>query len=43
MSTFWFDLLDVVEELERTTVTLADVQETANTGAVQLQGHPDRI
>ena len=35
---FLVDLLDVVEELERTTVTLADVQETAGTGAVQLQG-----
>ena len=27
---FLVDLLDVVEELERTTVTLADVQETVN-------------
>ena len=35
---FLVDLLDVIEELERTTVTLADVQETAGTGAVQLQG-----
>tara|TARA_Y100000356_G_C11201652_1_gene258058 strand:- start:365 stop:886 length:522 start_codon:yes stop_codon:yes gene_type:complete len=35
---FLVDLLDVVEELERTTVTLADVQETAGIGAVQLQG-----
>lgn len=35
---FLVDLLDVVEELERTTVTLADVQESAGTGAVQLQG-----
>ena len=35
---FLVDLLDVVEELERTTVTLADVQETSGTGAVQLQG-----
>ena len=26
---FLIDLLDVIEELERTTVTLADVQETA--------------
>ena len=35
---FLVDLLDVVEELERTTVTLADVQETAGTGAVDLRG-----
>ena len=33
---FLVDLLDVVEELERTTVTL--VQETTGSGAVQLQG-----
>ena len=35
---FLTDLLDVVEELERTTVTLADVQQTAGTGAVELRG-----
>lgn len=35
---FLTDLLDVVEELERTTVTLADVQQTAGTGAVDLRG-----
>jgi len=35
---FLTDLLDVVEELERTTVTLADVQQTSGTGAVELRG-----
>ena len=35
---FLTDLLDVVEELERTTVTLADVQQTTGTGAVELRG-----
>jgi len=35
---FLVDLLDVIEELERTTVTLADVQDSAGTGQVQLQG-----
>lgn len=35
---FLTDLLDVVEELERTTVTLADVQQTSGTGAVDLRG-----
>jgi len=35
---FLTDLLDVIEELERTTVTLADVQQTSGTGAVELRG-----
>ena len=35
---FLTDLLDVVEELTRTTVTLADVQQTSGTGAIQLSG-----
>lgn len=35
---FLTDLLDVVEELERTTVTLADVQQTAGIGSVDLRG-----
>ena len=35
---FLTDLLDVVEELTRTTVTLADVQQTSGSGAIQLSG-----
>ena len=35
---FLTDLLDVVEELTRTTVTLADVQKSSGSGAIDLKG-----
>lgn len=35
---FLTDLLDVVEELTRTTVSLADVQQTSGSGTIQLKG-----